>query len=535
MTGRQGLHAGCLLLLAGLCAASTTRPAPKGRKPRLPSGVDWRPAPVKAPPAVEVDAIAKLDRIAERLDAAKAVLEPKVRELGTVRDAYPATPELRGLAERRVTLRGEIAPAIEEYTDGLQEYESVRSQLDMLKLQLAMGQMLSSKQLPSSVPADFLNAQERMAYLRSARESRDLALRVMTEEDVAYQAALEARDSSRRLKWIFSVIGAALAASFGLLWAWRRQKALTAQLVTSPQTAPRWPTRPGMPTQPALGSAAAALLPGPAAAVGSVLGGNYRVERELGRGGMGVVYEAVDLTLKRKVAVKRMHEAMAGSGKESEMFLSEARLVAALKHANIVEIYAIVREGGEVYLVFEYVHGKQLAAYLAQKSRLPLRAVKSVVKQVGSALDYAHSCKVIHRDLKPANILVTPEGATKVMDFGIAHQASLTVGKLTRAQSWGTPPYMAPEQELGSVLRESDLYSLGVCFYEMVAGRLPFRGPNFLAQKQGMLFEPVTRLAPGLGSMADEIVRRALQADPKGRFHSGAEFSAAVSRLPEVG
>jgi serine/threonine-protein kinase len=217
------------------------------------------------------------------------------------------------------------------------------------------------------------------------------------------------------------------------------------------------------------------------------------------------------------------------------MFMSEARLVAALKHANIVEIYAILREGGQVYLIFEYVHGKQLAAYLAQKSRLPLRAVKSVVRQVGSALDYAHSCKVIHRDLKPSNILVTPEGTTKVMDFGIAHQASVTAAKQTRTQSWGTPPYMAPEQELGSVSRESDLFSLGVCFYEMVTGRLPYRGPNFLAQKQGMLFEPVTRLAPGLGPKADEIARRALAADPARRFHSGAEFCAAVSQLPEAG
>jgi serine/threonine-protein kinase len=153
------------------------------------------------------------------------------------------------------------------------------------------------------------------------------------------------------------------------------------------------------------------------------------------------------------------------------------------------------------------------------------------MEQVGSALDYAHANKVIHRDLKPANIMVTPQGAAKVMDFGLAHQAALTVASVTRA---GTPPYMAPEQESGVVSRESDLYSLGVVFYETVTGRLPFPGPNYLAQKREMSFAPPSKAAPGLPERLDGVLARALQADPKLRFHSAAEFAQALDSLVGV-
>ncbi|MBI5243408.1 MAG: serine/threonine protein kinase [Elusimicrobia bacterium] len=146
-----------------------------------------------------------------------------------------------------------------------------------------------------------------------------------------------------------------------------------------------------------------------------------------------------------------------------------------------------------------------------------------------SALDYAHSRKVIHRDLKPANIMITREGVVKLMDFGIAHQARLTAAKLTRAESWGTPPYMAPEQELGAVSKESDIYSLGVCLYETLTGKVPFEGPNFLAQKRERLYLRPSNV--GFSTNVDIFFDKAFQPEPAKRFHSGAEMLAAFKAV----
>ncbi|TPW19542.1 MAG: protein kinase, partial [Elusimicrobia bacterium] len=269
-------------------------------------------------------------------------------------------------------------------------------------------------------------------------------------------------------------------------------------------------------------------LPG-ALGPGAQIGPNYKVTREIGRGGMGVVYEAVDISLRRPVAVKQLRADLREDPKELESFLAEARLVASLKHPNIVEIHSLVDQGGEVFLVFEFVPGNPLHRVLQRVPRLPLASALSVFRQVGAALDHAHAQRVIHRDLKPANIMVTPQGVAKVMDFGLAYQARLTVARQTRVEASGTPPYMAPEQETGTVSKESDLYALGVCVYESLAGTLPFPGPNFLVQKREMKLPLVSQLAPGVPQSVDVALRRALHPDPSARFHSAAELLAAIS------
>lgn len=261
-----------------------------------------------------------------------------------------------------------------------------------------------------------------------------------------------------------------------------------------------------------------------------VLGGKFRIEGELGRGGMGLVYEATDLALHRKVAVKRMREEILRSPKDLEMFLEEARVVAGLSHPHIVGIHGVLREGGGVYLVFEHVAGRPLNQLIVERGRLPLAEAAGLLAQAAAALDYAHSRKIIHRDLKPSNIMVLEDGSAKVMDFGLAHQAKVTVARLTKVSAWGTPAYMAPEQELGQVCRESDLYALGVCLYEMTVGRLPFDGPDGLARKRTPIFAPPSEA--GLPSELDAVLRRALDPDPAARYHTAGELAAAAAAVP---
>ncbi len=258
-------------------------------------------------------------------------------------------------------------------------------------------------------------------------------------------------------------------------------------------------------------------------AAGEVIGGNYRVLRELGRGGMGVVYEALDGALQRRVAVKQLQRADGADAQDLERFLQEARLVAQLRHPRLVEIYNVINEG-DLYLVFEYMDGKSLDAVLRGRSKLPLPEAFQALCDVAAAVDYAHGRKVIHRDLKPANVMVERDGRCKVMDFGIAHQ-SKTATFLTQTAASGTPPYMAPEQALGSVSKASDLYALGVMAYEMLTGARPFAGPDFVEQKLRREFPAVA--GRGLPAALDGFFQKALEPDPTKRYGSGAELVSA--------
>ncbi|MCX5788735.1 MAG: serine/threonine-protein kinase [Elusimicrobia bacterium] len=263
-------------------------------------------------------------------------------------------------------------------------------------------------------------------------------------------------------------------------------------------------------------------------ALGKTVGGAYKLEREIGRGASGPVFEATDLFLQRKVAVKRLIAAP-GSGRQGrEMLLAEARQAAGLKHPHIVEIFAIVNEGAEPLLVLEFVEGEPLRSALGRLGALSEYSARAIIGQVGSALDFAHAAGIVHGGLKPGNVMLTPQGAAKVMDFGLTHRVGAPSAGRAAADAAAMSPYTAPEQELGALSRESDLYSLGVMFYEAVTGRPPFAGPDLAAQKREMRFAPPSAAAPGLGPKLDQAVFRALQADPKLRFHSAAELLQAL-------
>jgi tetratricopeptide (TPR) repeat protein len=263
-------------------------------------------------------------------------------------------------------------------------------------------------------------------------------------------------------------------------------------------------------------------------APGAMIGGHYRVTRELGRGGMGVVYLAQDESLRRPVAIKQLQRDGRENAEDLDRFLREARLVAQLKHPNLAQIYAVITEGG-LLLVFEYVDGEPLDGLLSRAKRLAPTQTRRFVGQICDALQYAHERKIVHRDLKPANVMIDVAGAAKVMDFGIAHQAR-GAATMTQTSVSGTPPYMSPEQGFGSVSKASDLYALAVMTYEMLTGVRPFDGPDFLEPKLRKEFVPASTLNPALGPGVDDFFATALDPDPTKRPADAAAFALALGR-----
>lgn len=283
-----------------------------------------------------------------------------------------------------------------------------------------------------------------------------------------------------------------------------------------------------------LGPAPAATGAGGAVADSPSMGAfwtQYEVVKEIGMGGMGVVYEATDRSLERRVAVKKMRDEIRLDPADRQRFVAEARMVAQLHHPNIVDIYAIVEDGNDVYLVFEFVEGRTLHDALKSGGALDLPQAARVLREMASAVAHAHERGIIHRDLKPSNVMLTPDGRVKVMDFGVARQAkdALTRHSMTNTVV-GTPPYMAPEQEQGTVRKESDVYALGVCLYEMTTGALPFNGvgAGMLLNKLNGKWVPPSQRSPSLPPAFDAVIARALSPDPDKRYHTPQELTAAL-------
>src|SRR5215470_5675139 len=206
--------------------------------------------------------------------------------------------------------------------------------------------------------------------------------------------------------------------------------------------------------------------------------GRYEIIGELGRGAMGVVYKANDPTIGRTVALKTMRLDANGldSGELLRRFQNEARAAGLLNHPNIVTIYDAGEQDGMFYIAMEFIEGTTLQALLAEKHLLPSDEAVQIAREICQGLAYAHCNGIVHRDVKPANIMITAQGAVKIMDFGIAKAG----GSMTSTgQILGTPNYMAPEQVKGRPPDgRSDLFSLGVVLYEMLTGEKPFAGQN---------------------------------------------------------
>lgn len=266
---------------------------------------------------------------------------------------------------------------------------------------------------------------------------------------------------------------------------------------------------------------------------GRQLGGRYELGRQIGDGGMAVVYEAMDRILDRRVAVKVLRPEYAHDDQFLRRFSREARAAAQLCHPNIVQVYDVGRDGNVDYIVMEYVDGRTLKDKIQEEAPLKPSVAVNLARQVLEALRHAHQHGVVHRDIKPQNILLTPTGEVKVTDFGIAR----AVGASTLADTegvMGTAHYLSPEQAKGRFTgAQSDLYSLGVVLYEMLAGQLPFDGDTAVTVAVKHLQEE----APPLRSLNDRvppalemIVERALAKDTGRRYASADDFLADLAR-----
>ncbi|HVS35834.1 MAG TPA: protein kinase, partial [Gemmataceae bacterium] len=276
-----------------------------------------------------------------------------------------------------------------------------------------------------------------------------------------------------------------------------------------------------------------AVPPSPSPRLPAVPG--YEVLGELGRGGMGVVYKARQVSLKREVALKMLLRESDAGAMEAARFRAEAEAAARLHHAHIVQVYDIGDHGGRLYFALEYMEGGGLNRKLAKRPQPPAEAA-AMVETLARAVQHAHRRGVVHRDLKPANILLTSDGLAKIVDFGLAKLLDAS-GQTAEGAILGTASYMAPEQAQGQnrqVGPAADIWALGAILYEMLTGRPPFRGDTMLSTLAQVLTaepQPPSQLSPGVPARLEAICLRCLRKDPAERYPTAEALADDLRRF----
>ena len=271
-------------------------------------------------------------------------------------------------------------------------------------------------------------------------------------------------------------------------------------------------------------------------ALKSTLAGRYEVDREIGRGGMAIVYLARDVRHGRMVAIKVLNRELA-EALGAERFLREIKTAANLTHPHILPVHDSGSADGELFYVMPFVEGQSLRDRLRREKQLPVAEAVQIAVDVAQALAYAHRHDVVHRDIKPENILLQGDHAF-VVDFGIAGVIAESPGGLTQTGVvLGTIAYMSPEQASGEPIDgRSDVYSLGCVLYESLAGEQPFSGPSAQAVLTRRFSTPAPRvraLRPSVPAAIDEAIATAIQVTPADRFKNAADFAAALQIDPD--
>src|SRR5687768_2113447 len=271
--------------------------------------------------------------------------------------------------------------------------------------------------------------------------------------------------------------------------------------------------------------------------------GRYNIERVLGKGAMGVVYEGIDPKLNRRVAIKTILKSHLDpdTAKDYSMrFSREAQAVARLNHPHIVQVYDFAEEGDVAYLVMEFIRGKELKNFFDANERFDIKEAVRIMCELLDALDFAHNAGIIHRDIKPANVMLDAQARTKLTDFGVARvqDSDRTQAERTQAGTMvGTPAYMSPEQITGgNIDKRSDLFSAGIILYQFLTGEKPFTGGGAWTIAKKIIQEdpPLpSSLNNAITRYFDAVVNKALSKTPETRFQSAKDFGAALKRALE--
>jgi len=263
-----------------------------------------------------------------------------------------------------------------------------------------------------------------------------------------------------------------------------------------------------------------------------ILANRYQILQTIGTGGMAVVYRAKDLTLERFVAVKILRPDFSRDENFRKRFHQEAKAAANLSHPNIVTVHDFGLDGDRLYIIMEYVPGTNLKMLIREKSILPIKEANDLMIQASAGVGYAHRAGLVHCDVKPHNMLVSPDGRLKVTDFGISRALSTIQPDEKNSIVCGSPQYLSPEQSAGEPPSPaSDVYSLGVVYYEMVTGKLPFYSND--ANELTRLHKeatpvPPTRINPDLSVELEQIILKVMAKEPSGRYRTADQFSRVL-------
>lgn len=264
----------------------------------------------------------------------------------------------------------------------------------------------------------------------------------------------------------------------------------------------------------------------------TILDDRYQLTERIGEGGMAEVFLGTDIRLKRDIAVKVLRPQYSSDKQFLDRFLDEARAMAGFSHPNIVNVYDAGRERGRSYIVMEYVPGTDLRNLIKERGPLPIEQALKVIEQVAQGVAAAHSKDIVHRDIKPGNVLITPDGAVKVADFGIARAVSDSKQLTEPGVVWGTTAYLSPEQIRGDTATPaSDVYSIGVVLYEMLSGKPPFQGEDRVAIALQHLHDEPTPLSeknPKVPRGIEYIINRAMSKQASQRYSDADEFARAI-------
>src|SRR5512139_4096450 len=268
---------------------------------------------------------------------------------------------------------------------------------------------------------------------------------------------------------------------------------------------------------------------------GIVLNNRYQLLERLGHGGMSDVHRARDLMLERYVAIKLLHEKDSQDESFQQRFRQEGRAAANLSHPNIVTVHDFGLDQGKLFIVMEYVPGKDLKTLLRQRGRNAYQEAIPLIVQACAGIGYAHRAGLVHCDIKPHNMIVTPDGRLKVTDFGIARALSTIMPDERADVVWGSPQYFSPEQAVGEAPSPaSDVYSLGIVLYEVLTGALPFTAPT--SEELALLHLqadpiPLSEYVPDIPSALEQIVMKVLSKEPSARYRTADQLGRVLLRF----